>query len=78
MRPEPPLRRSTNRHLLAFPLTELPELDKGKGNKLIQIPPKKLKSGDENVLDIPPMRSHCSGAWEATAPGHVTPTFRTM
>ncbi|MCK7594135.1 DNA topoisomerase IV subunit A [Pseudomarimonas salicorniae] len=39
-------------HLLVFPLTELPELDKGKGNKLIQIPPAKLKSGDELVSHI--------------------------
>jgi len=39
-------------HLLAFPLSELPELDKGKGNKLIQIPPAKLKSGDEKVVAI--------------------------
>jgi topoisomerase IV subunit A len=39
-------------HLLAFPITELPELDKGKGNKLIQIPPAKLKSGEESVLAV--------------------------
>ncbi|HEX5755175.1 MAG TPA: DNA topoisomerase IV subunit A, partial [Arenimonas sp.] len=39
-------------HLLAFPLTELPELDKGKGNKLIQIPPAKLKSGEEKVVAV--------------------------
>ncbi len=34
-------------HLLVFPIAELPELDKGKGNKLIQIPPARLKAGDE-------------------------------
>jgi topoisomerase-4 subunit A len=39
-------------HLLAFPLAELPELDRGKGNKLIQIPPAKLKSGDEKVIAV--------------------------
>ena len=39
-------------HLLAFPLSELPELDRGKGNKLIQVPPAKLKSGDERVLAV--------------------------
>tara|TARA_R110002020_G_scaffold21373_80_gene72628 strand:+ start:8127 stop:10376 length:2250 start_codon:yes stop_codon:yes gene_type:complete len=39
-------------HLLAFPLAELPELDKGKGNKLVQIPPAKLKSGQEKVVAI--------------------------
>jgi topoisomerase-4 subunit A len=39
-------------HLLAFPISELPELDKGKGNKLVQIPPAKLKSGEEKVIAI--------------------------
>lgn len=39
-------------HLLAFPLAELPELDKGKGNKLIQIPPARLKSGEESLVAL--------------------------
>jgi len=43
-------------HLLAFPAKELPELDKGKGNKLIQIPPAKLKSGDERVVAVAAVR----------------------
>jgi topoisomerase-4 subunit A len=43
-------------HLLAFPISELPELDKGKGNKLIQIPPAKLKSGEERVIAIASVR----------------------
>ena len=43
-------------HLLAFPMSELPELDKGKGNKLIQIPPAKLKSGEERVIAIASVR----------------------
>ena len=43
-------------HLLAFPITELPELDKGKGNKLIQIPPAKLKSGEEKVVAVASVR----------------------
>ncbi|MFH2078073.1 MAG: DNA topoisomerase IV subunit A [Pseudomonadota bacterium] len=43
-------------HLLAFPLAELPELDKGKGNKLVQIPPAKLKSGQEKVVAIASVR----------------------
>jgi topoisomerase-4 subunit A len=38
--------------LLAFPVAELPELDRGKGNKLIQIPPAKLKSGEERVIHL--------------------------
>jgi topoisomerase IV subunit A len=37
-------------HLLAFPLSELPELDKGKGNKIIEIP--KAKRGTERVVAI--------------------------
>lgn len=36
--------------LLIFPSTEVPALLRGKGNKLIQIPPKDLKSGDDGVL----------------------------
>ena len=43
-------------HLLAFPITELPELDKGKGNKLIQIPPAKLKAGEEKVIAVASVR----------------------
>jgi topoisomerase-4 subunit A len=39
-------------HLLAFPLTELPELTKGKGNKLINIPPKRLKAGEEWMVGM--------------------------
>ena len=37
-------------HVLAFPLSELPELDKGKGNKIIEIP--KAKRGTERVVAI--------------------------
>jgi topoisomerase-4 subunit A len=43
-------------HLLAFPAKDLPELDKGKGNKLIQIPPAKLKSGEEKVVAVAAVR----------------------
>jgi topoisomerase-4 subunit A len=43
-------------HLLAFPLAQLPELDRGKGNKLIQIPPAKLKSGEERVIAVASVR----------------------
>lgn len=34
-------------HLLIFPLAELPELPKGKGNKMIQIPSSKVASREE-------------------------------
>jgi topoisomerase-4 subunit A len=37
-------------HILTFPATELPELDKGKGNKLIEIP--KAKRSTEQVVAI--------------------------
>ena len=39
-------------YLLAFPLSELPELSKGKGNKLINIPPKRLKAGEEYMIGM--------------------------
>jgi topoisomerase-4 subunit A len=37
-------------HLLAFPVADLPELDKGKGNKIIEIP--KAKLGTERVVAV--------------------------
>ncbi len=40
---------TTAGYMLVFPLTELPELAKGKGNKLINIPAKRLKSGEEKL-----------------------------
>jgi topoisomerase-4 subunit A len=43
---------TTEGHLLMFSVAELPELDKGKGNKLIEIPKTKLSSGDERVVGI--------------------------
>jgi topoisomerase-4 subunit A len=39
-------------YLLAFPLDDVPELVKGKGNKLINIPPKRLKVGDEFMVGM--------------------------
>ena len=39
-------------YLLVYPLSELPELSKGKGNKLINIPPKIIKAGEEWVVGI--------------------------
>lgn len=43
---------SSDGYMLAFPLSEVPELSKGKGNKLINIPPKRLKSGDEYLAGL--------------------------
>jgi len=39
-------------YLLAFPLAELPELAKGKGNKLINIPPKRLRADEEHMVGL--------------------------
>ncbi|HET7266685.1 MAG TPA: DNA topoisomerase IV subunit A [Oleiagrimonas sp.] len=43
---------TTQGHLLMFSVAELPELDRGKGNKLIAIPKAKLESGDERVAGV--------------------------
>ncbi|MCX7546013.1 DNA topoisomerase IV subunit A [Marinicella gelatinilytica] len=37
-------------YMLVFPLAELPELAKGKGNKMINIPGKRLKDGEEYLM----------------------------
>jgi topoisomerase-4 subunit A len=39
-------------YMLTFPMEELPELSRGKGNKIINIPGKKLKSGQEKVVSV--------------------------
>lgn len=39
-------------HLLSFPLEELPEMAKGKGNKIIGIPKKLLASGEEMLIAV--------------------------
>ncbi|HLF29998.1 MAG TPA: DNA topoisomerase IV subunit A [Xanthomonadales bacterium] len=43
---------SSDGYMLAFALGEVPELAKGKGNKLINVPPKRLKSGEERVIGL--------------------------
>lgn len=48
---------TTAGRLLLFPVQELPELSKGKGNKLIQIPKQRLRTQEEvvaGVLAVPP------------------------
>ena len=40
---------TTDGHLLLLPLAELPSLGRGKGVKLIHVPPARLKSGEELV-----------------------------
>ncbi|MEE9350825.1 MAG: DNA topoisomerase IV subunit A [Thiotrichaceae bacterium] len=39
-------------HLLVIPLSDLPQLGKGKGNKIINIPAKALKAGEESVVSL--------------------------
>jgi topoisomerase-4 subunit A len=39
-------------NLLIFPLSELPQLSKGKGNKLVSIPSSKVASREEYAVDI--------------------------
>jgi topoisomerase-4 subunit A len=39
-------------YLLAFDLDDVPELTKGKGNKLINVPPKRLKAGEEHMVGM--------------------------
>ena len=39
-------------HMLVTPLSELPQMSKGKGNKIINVPPAKLKAGEEWVCAI--------------------------
>ena len=38
--------------LLAFPVAEVPQLSRGKGQKLINIPPKVFKAGEEHVVAV--------------------------
>ncbi len=43
---------SNTGHMLVFPLKELPQLAKGKGNKMISIPGSKVATREEYVVDI--------------------------
>ena len=46
---------SSEGHLLCFPISELPQLAKGKGNKILNIPGAKLKSGEEAMVAVASM-----------------------
>ncbi|MEM7293049.1 MAG: DNA topoisomerase IV subunit A, partial [Pseudomonadota bacterium] len=39
-------------HMLAFPVSDLPELARGKGNKIMSIPTPKLKAGEEEMCCV--------------------------
>lgn len=54
---------TTEGHLLMFSIADLPELERGRGNKLIEIPKAKLKSGEERVVGIAAV---AEGAGEVT------------
>ena len=43
---------SNNGSLLTFPVGELPEMAKGKGNKIYNIPGPKFKSGEESMIAL--------------------------
>jgi len=43
---------SSNGSLLAFPISELPEMSRGKGNKIFGIPGKKFKDGSESMVAL--------------------------
>ena len=43
---------TTEGRLLVFPLEELPQLARGKGNKIIGIPPARVQSRDEFVVAV--------------------------
>jgi topoisomerase-4 subunit A len=43
---------SSEGRMLAFPVSELPELARGKGNKIISIPTARLKSGEERMSAV--------------------------
>lgn len=43
---------TTEGHLLLFPVAQLPELTRGKGNKIIQIPSAKLKTREEYCVGV--------------------------
>jgi len=45
-------------HLLIFALSELPQLQKGKGNKIINIPAGRVQSREEFVVDIAVLRKN--------------------
>lgn len=46
--------------LLIFPVTELPALNKGKGNKLIQIPPTDLENKTDSVIAVVALAENCA------------------
>ena len=46
--------------MLVFPLADLPILPKGKGNKIIQIPPKRASQREELLNFLAPVPQHAT------------------
>ncbi|NPE67411.1 DNA topoisomerase IV subunit A, partial [Dickeya dadantii] len=46
--------------MLLFPVADLPELSKGKGNKIVSIPAAQLASGDDRILWLLAIAPHSS------------------
>jgi len=70
---------TTSGHLLVFPLADLPELSKGKGNKILNVPKKRLAAGDELMaaaVPLPPgatLRVHAGRQYRNLAPSDLGP-----
>jgi len=47
---------TTQGHLLMFSVADLPELERGKGNKVMEIPKARLSSGEELLAGIAVIR----------------------
>jgi topoisomerase-4 subunit A len=47
---------TTSGYMLVTPLSELPQMARGKGNKIINIPARLLKSGEEAMVALAPIR----------------------
>ncbi len=68
---------TTAGYLLVFPLAELPELPRGKGNKILNIPKKRL--GDEVLASVVPLprgatlRVHSGKQYRNFSPGELEP-----
>jgi len=68
---------SSEGHMLVTELEELPQMAKGKGNKIINVPPKKLKDGSEWVCAIDliqdgeKMKVYCGAKHKTIKPDEV-------
>ncbi|HEX7046871.1 MAG TPA: DNA topoisomerase IV subunit A [Gammaproteobacteria bacterium] len=68
---------SSEGHLLCFPIEELPQLAKGKGNKILNIPGPKFKSGEESMIAIASMPDE-DGVVIFSGQRHMTLKYRDL